>query len=85
MAAGDQRPGGPATDVRFDELSALPSTSQETTLMCISNYLGGGLMSNANWQGLPLRDLLTAAGLAKRREPGHVLRGGWLHRCLSTR
>ena len=29
--------------------------------MCISNYLGGGLMSNAQWQGLPLRDLLTAA------------------------
>jgi DMSO/TMAO reductase YedYZ molybdopterin-dependent catalytic subunit len=47
---------------RFEELAALPSTSQETTLMCISNYLGGGLMSNANWQGLPLRDLLTAAG-----------------------
>jgi len=47
---------------RFDELAALPSTSQETTLMCISNYVGGGLMSNANWQGLPLRDLLTAAG-----------------------
>lgn len=30
--------------------------------MCISNYLGGGLMSNAVWMGLPLRDLLLAAG-----------------------
>jgi len=29
----------------FDELAALPSTTQETTLMCISNYVGGGLMS----------------------------------------
>ena len=30
--------------------------------MCISNYLGGGLMSNAVWTGLPLRDLIMAAG-----------------------
>lgn len=53
----------------FDDIKALPSVSQETTLMCISNYLGGGLMSNAMWKGLPLRDLLTAArprpGIAK--------------------
>jgi DMSO/TMAO reductase YedYZ molybdopterin-dependent catalytic subunit len=46
----------------FDALAGLPSTTQETTLMCISNYVGGGLMSNARWTGLPLRDLLTAAG-----------------------
>jgi DMSO/TMAO reductase YedYZ molybdopterin-dependent catalytic subunit len=46
----------------FAELTSLPSTSQETTLMCISNYLGGGLMSNARWTGLPLRDLLMTAG-----------------------
>lgn len=30
--------------------------------MCISNYVGGGLESNAVWTGLPLRDLLMAAG-----------------------
>ena len=30
--------------------------------MCISNYLGGGLMSNAIWTGLPLRDAVLAAG-----------------------
>jgi DMSO/TMAO reductase YedYZ molybdopterin-dependent catalytic subunit len=46
----------------FDDIRALPSTTQETTLMCISNYVGGGLMSNAVWKGLPLRDLLLAAG-----------------------
>lgn len=51
----------PAT-YTFDQIRALPSTTQETTLMCISNYLGGGLMSNAVWKGLPLRDLLTVAG-----------------------
>jgi DMSO/TMAO reductase YedYZ molybdopterin-dependent catalytic subunit len=46
----------------FDEIQALPASTQETTLMCISNYVGGGLMSNAVWKGLPLRDLLVAAG-----------------------
>ena len=46
----------------YDDIRALPATMQETTLMCISNYLGGGLMSNAMWTGLPLRDLVLAAG-----------------------
>ena len=46
----------------FEEIRALPSTTQETTLMCISNYVGGGLMSNAVWKGVPLRDLLVPAG-----------------------
>ena len=46
----------------FDEIRALPAVEQATTLMCISNYLGGGLMSNAVWTGAPVRDLLVAAG-----------------------
>ncbi len=46
---------------RIDRLKSLPSVSQETTLMCISNGLGAGLMSNAVWRGVPLRELLHAA------------------------
>lgn len=46
----------------FAELVNLPSVMQETTLMCISNPVGGGLMSNAVWKGVPLRGLLEAAG-----------------------
>ena len=34
---------------------------QETTLMCISNSLDAGLMSNAVWKGFPLRDILDRA------------------------
>ncbi|HEY2801142.1 MAG TPA: molybdopterin-dependent oxidoreductase, partial [Chthoniobacterales bacterium] len=41
---------------------SLPAVSQETTLMCISNGLGAGLMSNALWRGVPLSTLLRAAG-----------------------
>jgi DMSO/TMAO reductase YedYZ molybdopterin-dependent catalytic subunit len=47
---------------RFDELKSLPAVDQETTLMCISNQLDGGLMSNAVWKGIPMRALLEPAG-----------------------
>jgi DMSO/TMAO reductase YedYZ molybdopterin-dependent catalytic subunit len=46
----------------FARLKALPAVEQETTLMCISNGLDAGLMSNAKWRGVPLRVLLKSAG-----------------------
>ena len=46
---------------RFQDLKEMPAIDQETTLMCISNGLDAGLISNANWRGFPLRDLLEAA------------------------
>jgi DMSO/TMAO reductase YedYZ molybdopterin-dependent catalytic subunit len=46
---------------RYPDLLAMPTTSQETTLECISNDIGDGLMSNARWQGIPLQRLLEAA------------------------
>lgn len=49
-------------------LQALPGIEQESTLMCISNQIGAGLMSNAVWTGVRLRDLLEAA----RPLPGAV-------------
>ncbi len=45
----------------IDQLRAMPAVTQETTLMCISNQIGMGLMSNAVWKGVPLRALLEAA------------------------
>ncbi|HEX6357245.1 molybdopterin-dependent oxidoreductase [Actinophytocola sp.] len=33
------------------------------TLACVSNEVGGGLISNADWIGVPLRDLLVEAGV----------------------
>jgi DMSO/TMAO reductase YedYZ molybdopterin-dependent catalytic subunit len=59
---------------RLDELKLLPPVEQETTLMCISNLLDGGLMSNAVWKGVPMRAFLEAAtpiaGAAKVRLHG---------------
>lgn len=46
---------------RIDRLMAFPAVSQETTLMCISNGLDAGLISNAVWKGVPLSSLLHAA------------------------
>jgi DMSO/TMAO reductase YedYZ molybdopterin-dependent catalytic subunit len=46
---------------RFEELAALGPVTQETTLECISNPIGGGLMSNAEWRGVRLRTLLEEA------------------------
>ena len=45
----------------FEEIASMPSVEQETTLSCISNPVGGELMSNAMWKGVPLRDLIEAS------------------------
>ena len=50
----------------YDDLQALPAVEQETTLECISNGVGRGLISNAVWRGVPLSAMLEAAGV----EPG---------------
>ncbi|WP_371029149.1 molybdopterin-dependent oxidoreductase [Pseudoclavibacter sp. JSM 162008] len=48
--------------ITWDELLALPLEESITTLMCVSNEVGGGLIGNALWLGYPLRDLLKRAG-----------------------
>src|SRR5438132_6292218 len=51
----------PAT-YRFQDLKGFNQVEQETTLMCISNGLDAGLISNAVWKGITLRDLIDPAG-----------------------
>ena len=51
------------TTWRLQDLLGFQATMQQTTLMCISNGLDAGLISNAIWKGLPLRDLLDQAGV----------------------
>src|SRR4051812_14308973 len=59
---------------QLDRLKSLPAVEQETTLMCISNGLDAGLMSNAKWKGVPMSALLNMAtplaGAAKIRLHG---------------
>ncbi len=50
-------------ELTFDELFALPSREEIITLSCVSNEVGGDLVGNARWLGVPLADLLNRAGV----------------------
>jgi DMSO/TMAO reductase YedYZ molybdopterin-dependent catalytic subunit len=47
----------------YDELLKLPMVEKAITLECVSNEVGGPLISNARWRGVPLSVLLNQAGL----------------------
>lgn len=48
-------------EITWDELNALPLEESYTTLMCVSNPVGGELVGNALWLGYPIRELLARA------------------------
>jgi DMSO/TMAO reductase YedYZ molybdopterin-dependent catalytic subunit len=50
--------------ITFDELLAAPLVEAWVTLTCVSNAVGGDLVGNAKWLGLPVRELLARAGPA---------------------
>ena len=47
----------------FDDLTSRGLREQWTTLCCVSNEVGGRLIGNAKWRGVPLRTVLDAAGV----------------------
>jgi DMSO/TMAO reductase YedYZ molybdopterin-dependent catalytic subunit len=47
--------------ITFDELLKRPMIERFITLTCVSNVVGGTLVGNARWLGVPVRDLLLAA------------------------
>ncbi len=49
--------------VSFDDLQHLAQVEEAVTLSCVSNDVGGDLVGNALWQGVPLRTLLARAGV----------------------
>ena len=48
----------------YDQILALPSVEEYATLECVSNMIGGDLMSTALWKGVKLKDLLASAGVS---------------------
>jgi DMSO/TMAO reductase YedYZ molybdopterin-dependent catalytic subunit len=48
---------------RFDDLAKFDLVEKMVTLTCVSNPVGGDLISNAVWTGYRVRDLLAAAGI----------------------
>ncbi len=47
----------------FDDLLAMNLREESVTLACVSNDVGGSLVGNAYWLGVPLPTLLRAAGV----------------------
>ncbi len=47
----------------YDELVERSTTIKPVTLSCVSNEVGGPLVGNAVWQGVPLQDLLEEVGV----------------------
>lgn len=65
-------------ELGFDELVAMAQVEESATLQCVSNEIGGDLVGNARWQGVPLKALLDRAGV----QPGAsqivgVSQDGW--------
>jgi DMSO/TMAO reductase YedYZ molybdopterin-dependent catalytic subunit len=50
-------------DLTFDQLIQLPIVEQYVTIACVSNQVGGNLVGNALWRGVPLRTVLSMAGV----------------------
>jgi DMSO/TMAO reductase YedYZ molybdopterin-dependent catalytic subunit len=48
-------------ELTWDELIALPLEESYTTLMCVSNEVGGDLIGTARWLGFPIREVLKRA------------------------
>lgn len=45
----------------YDELLAMDMVEEPVTIQCVSNEVGGSLVGNASWLGVPLADLLERA------------------------
>ena len=50
-------------EITFDEIQAMDLTDHVITLSCVSNRVGGNLVGNAVWTGVPLSALLDRAGV----------------------
>jgi DMSO/TMAO reductase YedYZ molybdopterin-dependent catalytic subunit len=50
-------------ELSLADLKAIPAIEQMRTFECISNPVGGDLISNALWKGVRLKDLLAQAGV----------------------
>ena len=50
-------------ELTLSELLAMPAREETVTLACVSNEVGGDLVGNAVWLGIPLAELLARAGV----------------------
>ena len=51
-------------ELTYKDLLSMPTREADITLSCVSNEVGGGLVSNGRWTGVLLSDVLTEAGVS---------------------
>ena len=49
----------------YKDLLDMPTREADITLSCVSNTVGGGLVSNGRWTGVLLSDVLAEAGMSR--------------------
>src|SRR5215207_5053730 len=54
-----------AVEFSYKDLLELPTREADITLSCVSNTVGGGLVSNGRWTGVLLSDVLAEAGMSR--------------------
>lgn len=54
--------------ISYYDLLDMRSVERDVTLSCVSNKVGGGLVGNARWQGVPLAEILDRAGVQPNAE-----------------
>jgi len=52
-------------ELTYDDLISLPTREADITLSCVSNEVGGGLISNGRWTGVLLSDVLAEADVSR--------------------
>jgi DMSO/TMAO reductase YedYZ molybdopterin-dependent catalytic subunit len=52
-------------ELSYNDLLGMPTREADITLSCVSNEVGGGLVSNGRWTGVLLSDVLAEAGVGR--------------------
>jgi DMSO/TMAO reductase YedYZ molybdopterin-dependent catalytic subunit len=52
-------------ELNYKDLLSMPTREADITLSCVSNEVGGGLVSNGRWTGVLLSDVLEEAGVSR--------------------
>lgn len=54
--------------ISYADLLDMRMVERDVTLSCVSNQVGGGLVGNARWRGVPLTEILDRAGVSSNAE-----------------
>jgi len=52
-------------ELTYNDLLSMPTREADITLSCVSNEVGGNLISNGRWTGVLLSDVLKEAGVSR--------------------